>query len=313
MDREARWTRRDFLRNSASAAVLLGGTVVLGACSNSSSPPSSSSSGGSSEPATTLDKIKAAQEVTIGYDSDPPWSFATESGEVTGIAYEVAVETFKLLGVPTVQASLVNFGQLIPGLIAGRFDSIGDALFITSDRCKQVLFSDPFVVDGEAFAVAQGNPLNISDYDSIAANSQIRLGLIGGSAESVFANDAGVSSSQLTTFDDLSTGIEAIGAGRVDAVGFDVVALQYTVSTTKKTNVEVTPAFTAMVKGKPQYGASAFIFRQDDTEFRDAFNSAQQQLLDSGKVSEICKQFAGDLDPGIEQAQKLSVDQLCNG
>src|SRR5205823_5393533 len=107
-------------------------------------------------------------------DSDPPWSFATSSGQVTGIAYGVAVETFKLLGIPTVNASLVNFGQLIPGLIANRFDSIGDALFITPDRCKQVLFSNPFVVDGEAFAVAKGNPFQVSNFESIGNNSQIR-------------------------------------------------------------------------------------------------------------------------------------------
>jgi len=311
MDRETRFTRRDFLRSSASAAVLLGGTAVLGACSNSSS--SSSPGGGSSQPTTTLAKIKAAKTVTIGYDSDPPWSFATPSGQVTGIAYEVAVATFNLLGVPTVNAALVNFGQLIPGLNASRFDSIGDALFITPDRCKEVLFSDPFVVDGEAFAVASGNPFNISNFESIGKNPQIRLGLIGGSAESEFARAAGVASSQLTTFNDLSTAIEAIGAGRVDAVAYDVVAVEYTVSTTKKTNVEVTPAFTEILNGKPQYGASAFIFRKSDTDFRDAFNAAQKQLLDSGKVSEICKRFVANLDPGIAQAQKLSVDQLCKG
>jgi polar amino acid transport system substrate-binding protein len=303
MDGEGRWARREFLRRSAAAAALvIGGGPILAACSKSSTAGNKTTS--------TLDRLRAAGSVTVGYDSDPPWSFTTSSGALTGIAAEVATATFKEMGIPKVKGALVGFGDLIPGLIASRFDSIGDALFITPDRCQQVLFSNPFVVDGEAFAVAKGNPFHLTNFESIGKNPHVRLGLIGGSAESQFAKAAGVNSSQISTFNDLTTAIEGIGAHRVDAVAFDVVAIAYSVRTTHA-DVDVTPAFTEILKGKPQYGASAFIFRKSDTSLLNAFNEAQQKLLTSGKVGEICQSFVGSLQSGITQAERLSVAQLC--
>jgi polar amino acid transport system substrate-binding protein len=257
----------------------------------------------------TLDTIKKAGSVTIGYDSDPPWSFRTTSGQLTGIAAEVATATFKELGVPKVNGLLVDFGDLIPGVLAKRFDSIGDSLFITPQRCGQVYFSNPFAVDGEALVVARGNPLHLTDFASVA-HSSATLGIIGGSAETKFAADAGVNPGHLVTFGDVTTAVEAVGAGRVDAVAYDVVALAYTVSTSKA-NVDVTPAFTAQLAGKPQYGANAFIFRKSDGALRDAFNKAQAKLLASGQVDEIANRFVKGLAPGIVQARHLSVAQLC--
>ena len=296
-------TRRSFLRNSTAAAMSAGAGSLLAACGSSPSGHAGTS---------TLDRLRSAGSVTVGYDADPPWSFTTASGQLTGIAAEVAAATFKEMGVPKINGVLVSFGDLIPGLIAKRFDSIGDALFITPARCQQVLFSNPFVVDGEAFAVTKGNPFRISNFQSVAKSSSARLGIIGGSAESQFASAAGVKSAQIVTFNDLSTAIAGIAARRVDAVAFDVVALQYTVRTTHA-NVEVTPAFTEILHGTPQYGASAFIFRKTDASLREAFNKAQQKVLASGQVARICQSFVGNLRPGITQAEHLAVSRLCAG
>jgi polar amino acid transport system substrate-binding protein len=297
-------TRRSFLRGSTAAAVSVGaGSLLAASCGSSSAGHTGTS---------TLDRLRSAGSVTVGYDADPPWSFTTASGELTGIAAEVAAATFKEMGVPKINGVLVSFGDLIPGLIAKRFDSIGDALFITPARCQQVLFSNPFVVDGEAFAVTKGNPFHISNFQSAAKSPKARLGIIGGSAESQFASAAGVKSGQIVTFNDLSTAIAGIAARRVDAVAFDVVALEYTVRTTRA-DVEVTPAFTEVLHGVPQYGASAFIFRKSDAALREAFNKAQQKVLASGQVAHICQSFVGNLRAGITQAEHLSVSRLCAG
>jgi polar amino acid transport system substrate-binding protein len=295
------WTRRAFLRNSTVVAGAMGmGSLTLASCGSSSSNKS------------TLDHLRSAGSITVGYDADPPWSFTTSSGALTGIAAAVAAATYKEMGIPQMKGVLVSFGDLIPGLLANRFDSIGDSLFITPARCKQVLFSDPFVVDGEAFAVTTGNPFHISNFQSVAKNPSIRLGIIGGSAESTFAAAAGVKSKQVITFNDLPTAIAGIPARRVDAVAFDVVALRYTVKT-NHAGVEVTSPFTEILNGKPQYGANAFIFRKSDGALRDAFNEAQKKVISSGRVAKISQPLAGDLRLGITQAEHLSVAQLCAG
>ena len=50
---------------------------------------------------------------------------------------------FAKLGVKKVDAVLTEWGALIPGLKAGRFDVIAAGMYITPERCKQVAFADP--------------------------------------------------------------------------------------------------------------------------------------------------------------------------
>lgn len=65
------------------------------------------------------------------------------------------------------EASVVDFGALIPGLQAGQFDMIAAGMFITPERAEQIIFSDPDYCVSNSFAVAEGNPLGISDFQSI--------------------------------------------------------------------------------------------------------------------------------------------------
>jgi polar amino acid transport system substrate-binding protein len=45
---------------------------------------------------------------------------------------------------------LTEWGSLIPGLNAGRFDIITAGMYITPKRCKNVAFTDPMGVFAEA-------------------------------------------------------------------------------------------------------------------------------------------------------------------
>ncbi len=53
---------------------------------------------------------------------------------------------------------LTEFGSLIPGLQAGRFDIIAAGMFVNPKRCEQVQFSEPTYGIGQAFLVAEGQP-----------------------------------------------------------------------------------------------------------------------------------------------------------
>src|SRR3546814_5731520 len=81
---------------------------------------------------------------------------------------EVAKAVLKKMGIPEVDGVLTEFGSLIPGLKAGRFDIIAAGMFITPARCKEVAFSKPSYGIGQAFLVKEGNPQSLKDYASIA-------------------------------------------------------------------------------------------------------------------------------------------------
>ena len=85
---------------------------------------------------TTLQRIQRTGEVRIGYANEAPFAYTAPDGTVTGESPEIAKKVFAKLGVKKVDAVLTEWGSLIPGLKAGRFDVIAAGMYITPERCK---------------------------------------------------------------------------------------------------------------------------------------------------------------------------------
>lgn len=306
--RQAPWTRREFLRrSSALIATAASGPALFAACGNDSG----SGSDGETTEQDTLARAQETGSIRVGFANDPPWSFADESGDLTGFGPDIADVVFKQLGIDQVEGVLTEFDSLIPGLNANRFDAVTDMFYIDPERCQQVLFSDPLICVEEGFAVAQGNPFNIERFEDVAQDPDIRLGVLGGSAEPKYAKAAGVADEQIVTFNDLTSAVEAVGAGRADAVAYDVVGLGFTVEATG-TDAIVTPAFEVVLNGEPQFGCAAYIFKKSDTRFVNEFNEIQSELIASGEAGRLIEPYAGDQSAGIELAQQHSVEELCS-
>ncbi|WP_312233863.1 transporter substrate-binding domain-containing protein, partial [Stutzerimonas nitrititolerans] len=93
--------------------------------------------------ADTLDKIKENSSVRIGYANETPFAYTALDGSVTGESPEIVEKIFQRMGIETIKPVLTEWGSLIPGLRASRFDLIAAGMYITPERCKQVLFTDP--------------------------------------------------------------------------------------------------------------------------------------------------------------------------
>src|SRR5260370_38797688 len=79
------------------------------------------------------------------------------------------------MGIPEVDGVLTEFGSLIPGVKAKRFDIIAAGMFINSKRCKEIAFSEPSYGIGEAILVKKGNPSSIKDLANFANNKNLNL------------------------------------------------------------------------------------------------------------------------------------------
>lgn len=257
----------------------------------------------------TLEEAQDEGVVHIGFANEQPYGFVDAEGNIAGEAPIVAREIFSRMGIEEVIPSVVPFGSLIPSLQAGRFDVIAAGMFITPDRCDSILFSDPDYCVPQAFAVASGNPLGITSYDDIAANSDIRLGMPSGVIEEEYAMAAGVSEDQISFFDDLLGAGEALVGGRVDAIAATSLAIQAEVERLDDPGIEATESFEVVIDGQPQSGCGGYGFRTEDEDFRDAFNEILLEMREAGEIRPLVEEY-GFTDE-VDAAVGRTAEELC--
>jgi polar amino acid transport system substrate-binding protein len=78
-----------------------------------------------------------------------PFSFMGADGKVTGLDIELATYVARKLG-KDLQIVTMEFGELLPAVIAGDVDMAAACITITAERSKTVLFSAPYYQGGIA-------------------------------------------------------------------------------------------------------------------------------------------------------------------
>jgi len=256
----------------------------------------------------TLERAQDSGSVTIGLANEVPYAYRDEAGNLTGEAVEVARAVFAELGIPEIEGVIVEFGSLIPGLQAGRFDVVTAGMYITPARCEQVAFANPEYSIGEGIVVPEGNPMEIDAYADIAADPDIRVGTGAGWVEYDYLVASGVSEDQIVTFPDAPTGMGGLNADRIDVFAGTSLTMR---NIAERTNgVEFVEDFQdPIIDGGPvrSYGAAAF--RPADSDFRDAFNEVLADLKESGRLAEIIGEFGFG---ATELPGDMTAAQLCN-
>lgn len=225
----------------------------------------------------TLEKAREQGYIRVGFANEAPFGFATPDGKLTGEAPEVAKAVLARLGIEQVDGVLTEFGSLIPGLQAGRFDLVAAGMFINPARCEQVQFSEPSYGIGQAFLVPDGNPKQITDYSTIAENPDLKLAVMAGAVEAGYAAESGVKEDQLLVLPDQSSLLSAVKAGRADAAALTALSIA---QMAEQDGVESTEPF-GEVAGKSVKGHGGFAFRKEDTALYEAFNAELKEFLGS--------------------------------
>ena len=254
-----------------------------------------------------LSQLQEAGTITVGIANEEPYGFQDDDGTITGEAIEVARTVLPELGIDDIEAEIVAFESLIPGLQAGQFDMIAAGMYINEDRASQILFSDPDYCVGEAFAVTEGNPLELTDFGSVV-DSGATIAILSGAVEEGYADTAGIPDDQIELFSDVNAQYDALSAGRVDAV--TGTSLTVLTQVEERDGFEVTESFFPLDEdGEEILGCGGFGFRNEDQELRDAFNDELNALQDAGEILPVIEQF-GFATEDIERAQDLTVDDL---
>lgn len=254
----------------------------------------------------TLERAREQGYIRVGFANEAPYGFATPAGELTGESPEVAKEILSRMGIDEVDGVLTEFGSLIPGLQAGRFDIIAAGMFITPERCEQVAFSEPSYGIGQALLVAEGNPENITDYGSIAESGDLTLAVMAGAVEAGYAETAGVPEDQLVVLPDQASLVSAVRAGRADAAALTALSIQRMAENNE--GVESTEPF-AEVAGESVMGHGGFAVRKEDEALLEEFNSHLTDFIGTEEHIELVSQFG--FGEGYLPTQ--TTEELCSG
>ena len=248
----------------------------------------------------TLAEVKEQGYVDIGIGAGGfPYAAVAEDGKPIGAAPEISIAALKLMGITDVRPQVVDWGALVPGLLAGRFDLVSTGMFMNPQRCEAVLFSEPDTCSVQAFMVPKGNPQNLHTFEDIAADPTIRVTMAPGSNEVTVAKAAGVADEQMVTNTDAQSRLKLLQSGRV-TVWVDpsdtFAALQ-----NKDENFEVVPIKDASIS------CAGAAFRKEDASFRVAYNEALAQVKESGEFDKILTKYGFPADI----AKTATAEQLC--
>lgn len=293
------------MRRTAVVAATAG-VLALGLAACSQTTPNRGNEG--SEGGGLLAQLQEAGTVSVGIAGERPYSYMNDDGEPDGATIAIANEIYGDLGIDTVEAQMVAWDSLIPGLNAGRFDMISAGMSILPDRCEQAAFANPTIMYTTAFLVPTGNPMDLHDMQDVV-DSGAKLAVLAGAIEDGYAQSLGIDALSLQNAQD---GLDAVVSGRADVFALTAISLQTLAEDNPDAGVEATEPFEAVIDGKRQVGAGAAVFRKSDTDLLDAWNEKLDEIVgDPDRYEEVIGEF-GFGEPWRPQGD-VTTEMLCAG
>jgi polar amino acid transport system substrate-binding protein len=281
---------------SATGSVALASTALWSACGSAfaQAPPEKGQG--------LLAKLQAAKKVRIGFPNQPPFSALNPDGTVTGAAPTITKTIMERLGIPGIEGFLASYGELIPGMMADRWDFVSAALTITRARCAQVRFGDPIIFDGDNIVALKNHPGPMPKRLSELAKGGFVVGAPAGGADVKALLAAGVTLDNIRQFTNDPSEIDALLAKRID---FGVMSPSGVRQMIKQRNLDL--EITYPVEDDPPRG-SACAFRLQDIDLHDAYVTEMRKMRASGELIAILSSFG--YETTVEQLS-TPVDQLC--
>ena len=215
------------------------------------------------------------------YQQPPHGWFDLNSGKYQGIDVEVIEEILKGLNIKSWDYVTADWGAMIPGLNACRWDIMSIGMTYTKLRSEQVQFSLPVYQYGVAMLVAKGNPKKIkgkADWKGKKVG-----GIIGSTDDQVIGGVKGATYVPFTKYSDL---YRALATGRIDAGMVDELQGAYDFKLQPQPKITLVKNW----QGKA-VGISSIVMRTGDTAWINAVNEQLKIMRANGKLKEILLKY----------------------
>lgn len=258
----------------------------------------------------TFQIARRTKTLVVGIANEKPYGYVGTDGKPTGAIVEVIRAVLRPYGITNLDAKIVDFGALIPGINAHRFDVIGAGMYIKPARCRAIAFSNPVTRSGGAFIVKHGNPSGVHSLKDVAAKPSVRLGTQTGSSQVQEVSQAGIKPGQVTLFAQDTQALAGLQAGRVDVIYFPDLEVNTLLETAKDAGLERVAPYEQIIgpDGKQAWNFQALGFRRSDADLVAAVDTQIAALLSSGGLLDALKPFgytANELPPADVTAAKL--------
>jgi polar amino acid transport system substrate-binding protein len=231
------------------------------------------------------ERIASGEPIRIGFSNVPIWGYPDENGEARGFVNEIALGILAQMGYTDVETSVTDWGGLIPGLQANRYDIITGGLYILNSRCQNIAFSEPIAQTGDAFIVPAGNPNGIETFVDIREGGFTMVTGAGyNTVES--ARREGLDDAQIMQVPGPSEILAAVRAGRADAGGMTYFEANHFAETYDDIDVTDPAALPDWTLNYVGIG-----FRFEDADFMAEFNQALAEFIGSDAMMETVAEY----------------------
>ena len=233
------------------------------------------------------DRVAAGEPIRIGFANEVPWAYPGEDNAPLGFVNAFALGVLDHMGIDNIEPVVTEWGGLIPGLQAGRFDVITGGMYILGTRCENVNFAEPMGIFGDAFIVPAGNPDGIETFEDLVENEDAIFVTGAGYNQVEYALSVGVPDDRILQVPGPTEILAAVRAGRANAGG---VTYFTALNLAEQSGGEVEVTDPTLMPEETMYWVG-IAFRQSDTDFLAEWNAAQADYLGSEAMMEAVAEY----------------------
>ena len=227
----------------------------------------------------------------IGTDPTyPPFEFTNDKNELIGFDIDLANALGEKLGME-VEFVPTAFDGIFTGMNSGAYDVIMAAVSMTPKRLETMLFSKPYLANGQVILNRKEDAVLSSLEDLKDLNVGVQLGTTADTATAKYSEEVGF---EVTKYDEIIQTFSAMKAGHVDAIAVDyAVAIEYVAN--EPESYQISPV---MLTNEP----IAVAIKKDNTELQEKINAALLELKEEGKLKELSEKWmGGDYTSNIDE------------
>ena len=233
-----------------------------------------------------LERADKGEPVRIGFANEIPFAYPGDDGSPKGFVNVMTIAVLKKMGYEKIEPVQTEWGGLIPGLNADRFDIVTGGMNILASRCENIAFSEPIATVGDGFIVAPGNPKKIGDYKSLVDNNAVMVTGAGYSNIEA-AKAAGVPEANIMQVPGPTEILAAVKSGRADAGA----GTYFTMKQLADNSGGAVEATDPSAMPESSFNWAGIGFRKADQAFLDKFNAALADYIGSEEMMSAVAEY----------------------
>ncbi len=227
----------------------------------------------------SLQKVLDAKQLILGLDANyPPMGFTDESGELVGFDIDVAQEVCRRLGINLVKQP-IEWDAKEEELNSGKIDCIWNGMSVTPERAESMTLSQPYLKNTLIIVVAENsNAKELRDLKGCSIGVQAGSAVVDALMESSIYPDVSV-----VEYEDNTTLMGDLGAGKVDAILIDSIAAYYFIFNGEERYYVLSDSISEE--------EIAIGFRKGDYSLCDKIQEIVSDMKEDGSLGDISKKW----------------------